>query len=246
MPVRSDLLDDIRTCAAQRGLNLLGLVDAVRFDHGQPCDAQLVPRLPGCGTLVVLASGGRGTAGSVTRCAPFEVAARLQAHGIRLRVVEAGVEPRVRFACLGEAAGFGIVSPVSGLLVHPVYGPWLRLRAVLLLEGKPFGEIVDPGLGERFQPCVACERPCATACPTSALDGLGHHDLRACADHRHRGGCTDGCGVRIACPVGAEHRDSALGGASGHVMPLPALRRWFGFGVWQFVPRLLRTGRARS
>ncbi len=241
--MRSQLLPEIREFAAERGLNLLGLVDAKRYDGSQPCDARASSLLPRCGTLVVLATGGRTAAAQASRASAFEVAAMLQSHGIALRLLEIGVDARLRMGCLGEAAGFGTVSPVSGLLVHPVYGPWLRLRAVLLLEGTPFGPVVEASIAERYQPCGPCARPCVPACPASALDGEGHHDLGTCASHRHAGGCASGCSVRAACPVGAEHRDAALGGANGHVHPIGPLRRWFGLGLWRFVPTRLRLPR---
>lgn len=241
--MRSQLLPEVREFAAQRGLNLFGLVDAHRFDRSQPCDARAASLLPGCGTIVVLATGGKVAAGNVGRCSVYEVAALLQSRGVTLRVVDIGVETRLRLGCLGEAAGFGTVSPVSGLLVHPVYGPWLRLRAALLLEGEPFGPVAEASISERFQPCGPCARPCVPACPAGSLDGAGHHDLGACASHRHAGGCASGCSVRVACPVGAEHREAALGGSVGHVVPLAPLRRWFGLGVWRFVPAALRAGR---
>jgi hypothetical protein len=241
--MRPHLLQEVREFAAQRGLNLFGLVDARRYDSSQPCDARVGSMLGNCGTIVVLATAGKAAAGMATRSSSFEVAALLQSQAIALRMVEIGIGARLRLGCLAEAAGFGTVSPVSGLLVHPVYGPWLRLRAALLLEGHPFGPIAEASISERFQPCVPCARPCVPACPAAASDGAGHHDLAACADHRHGGGCGSGCGVRVACPIGAEHRDAALGGVTGHVVPLAALRRWFGLGVWRFVPGALRPGR---
>ena len=241
--MRHPLLHEVREFAAQRGLNVFGLVDARRFDASQPCDARAAALMAGCGTIVVLATGGKAAASVATRTGCFETAALLQEHGIRLRVVVIGVEARLRVGCLGEAAGFGTVSPVSGLLVHPVYGPWLRLRSVLLLEGMPFGPIPEASISERFQPCGPCARPCVPACPASTFDGAGQHDLAGCAEHRHVGGCASGCSVRVACPVGAEHREAALGGTTGHVLPLRAMRRWFGLGIWRFVPGVLRASR---
>lgn len=241
--MRPELLPQIREFAAERGLNVFGLVDAKRYDGSQPCDARATALSPRCGTMVVLATGGKHAAMQVTRASGFEVAALLQTQGIALRVLEPGVNSRLRIGCLGEAAGFGTVSPVSGLLLHPIYGPWLRVRAVLLLEGMPFGPVDEASISERYQPCGPCARPCVPACPASTFDGVGHHDLGGCATHRHAGGCANGCSVRVACPVGAEHRDAALGGTPGHVLPLGSLRRWFGLGVWRFVPGALRAHR---
>lgn len=82
MTARAELLTEVRAFAAQRGLNLLGLVDAKRFDQSQPCDARSAAWLSGCGTLLVLGSGGRGAGELATRCGPYEIAALLQAHGV--------------------------------------------------------------------------------------------------------------------------------------------------------------------
>ena len=145
---------------------------------------------------------------------------------------------------LAEAAGFGTVSPVSGLLLHPQFGPWLRLRAAILVDGMPFGPIADASIADGFRPCCTCHRPCLDACPASVLDGLGHQDLVRCADHRHAGGCSAGCGSRMACPVGGEHRDAPPAQpVHAHTQDLRGMRRWLGLGAWRFVPAFLRARR---
>jgi hypothetical protein len=252
--MRPHLLDRVRSDAASVGLNLLGLVDRARFDAGEPRERRIANVAPECGTIVVLGSAGRwphrlfawqprsAEAATFGSCGAEHVASLLSAEGLRCRVLRLDGGCRVHHARLGEAAGFGTVSPVSGLLLHPEYGPWLRVRAAVLCEGAPFGAIGDASISEQFQPCCACERPCLTACPASVHDGDGQHDLLACARHRHEGGCADGCASRAACPLGAEHRDHDGPPLHRHTQELATMQRWYGLGMWRFVPKALRGG----
>lgn len=257
--MRSQLLPRVQDAAAGHGLNLFGLVDASRFDSCSPCEQRLAGRLRGCGTIVVLGSGGRqlaqqfGAARANGELAPTpdafaaaglqRVAAEFARDGVRAEVVVLSPSPRWNTGRLGECAGFGTVSPVSGLLLHPTYGPWLRLHGAVLVEGRPFGEIGDASISDRFQPCCSCARPCVTACPAGVHDGQGHQDLSSCASHRHAGGCENLCASRNACPLGSEHRDASDEHVHRHGFQLAALQRWFGFGVWRIVPAFLRHGR---
>jgi epoxyqueuosine reductase len=254
------LLDVVRQVAAEAGLNLFGIVDAQRFDACQPREGRAATWVPKCGTIVVLGSGGRafwqscratkavaaGTVGATemfVRQVAAQAAARLQRGGVACRVVDAGDTPRLSFPRLGEAAGFGIVSPVSGLLLHPEFGPWLRVRAALLIEGRPFGPIPDASITDRFQPCCGCAQPCVSACPAGVHDGVGHQDLARCASHRRDGGCATSCGSRAACPVGAAHRDGADEQSHRYGFALPALPagpRWFGLSIRRLLPRWIR------
>ncbi|MFN7590475.1 MAG: hypothetical protein ACK501_01360 [Planctomycetota bacterium] len=257
--MRSQLLPRVQDAAARCGLNLFGLVDAVRFDSCSPCEQRLSARMRDCGTIVVLGSGGRQLAqqfqASRTNGSPaptpeafalaglHHVAAELARHGVRNEVVELPPSPRWNTGRLGECAGFGTVSPVSGLLLHPTYGPWLRLHGVVLVEGRPFGEIGDASISDHFQPCSSCSRPCVTACPAGVHDGHGHQDVSSCASHRQAGGCEDLCASRSACPLGSEHRDASYEHVHRHAYQLATLQRWFGYGVWRIVPAFLRHGR---
>ncbi len=266
----ASLLSEVRQHASCTGLNLFGLVDAARFDSCQPKEMRVRAIWPKCGTLLVLGSGGRAFWEQFARTQPAarsmapgaasgawagggrefaadafaaecasQLAARCTAHGLRTKVVCGMHSTRVGLPRLGEAAGFGTVSPVTGLLLHPEYGPWVRVRGAILCEGYPFGPVRDASIAERFQPCCACEKPCVAACPAGVHDGFGHHDLGRCAGHRHEGNCSTGCSSRAACPVGAQHRDEP-GEDHRHAYPLPSLQRWFGLGLWRFVPRALR------
>lgn len=85
------------------------------------------------------------------------------------------------FTRLAVATGFGALAP-SHLVIHPIYGPWIALRAVVLLEGEP------PVRAPIAQPCV-CAEPCREAL-AAALPSTDWHAWLA---------------VRDACPLRA-HR----------------------------------------
>lgn len=85
---------------------------------------------------------------------------------------------------IAAAAGFAHLAPTH-LAIHPIYGPWFALRAVVALPGPP------PAPIELAAPC-RCEAPC--------------HDAfaRAVASTDPRAWIA----VRDACPVGRAHRYS--------------------------------------
>jgi hypothetical protein len=214
MPRRS--LVEARTEAGRVGLNAFGLVDALRFDRSQPSERRARRLMAQCGTIVVLGRGGRAAvpaaaAGDCVRNAVDEVARPLRTLG-RIQAVYADEVPQLSFSCLAEAAGLGTVSPVSGLLLHPEYGPWLQLCGALLIDGRPFGEIGDASIADRFNPCCGCTKPCLE--------------------------CEDVGGRRCLCPVGSEHRDVHV--AAKPAAPLPRVQSWCWTGALRMLPRFLR------
>ncbi len=60
------------------------------------------------------------------------------------------------FSRLAVATGFGALAP-SHLVIHPIYGPWIALRALVLVDGDP-----PPPRAPIPQPCQ-CGEPCARA-----------------------------------------------------------------------------------
>lgn len=240
MPASSLIL--VRDQAARAGINLFGLVDAARFDRCQPKERRLGNVLRGCGTALVLGTAGRGLlqnqaeSSSGPQNGEARALAAVRATAIASRaagpctLVLAGAGAPVNFARLGEAAGFGTVSPVSGLFLHPEFGPWLRVRAALLFPGQPFGAIPEASIADRFHPCCSCARPCLAACPAAALDGAGGQHAGHCEQHRLEGGCEQVCCSRHACPLGAAHRDAPEVPLHGH--DCPAKRRVFRVFAW--------------
>ncbi|MDX2092680.1 MAG: hypothetical protein SFX73_32745 [Kofleriaceae bacterium] len=68
------------------------------------------------------------------------------------------------FQRLAVATGLGALAP-SQLVVHPAYGPWFALRAVVLLDQNP--PITPPPIA---QPCV-CGAPCKDALDRALAEG---------------------------------------------------------------------------
>lgn len=100
---------------------------------------------------------------------------------------------------LAERAGFGAPGRV-GVLIHPVYGPWIALRGVLYLRDSLRFEAPPP-----FDPCTGCPAPCETACRGAALPSSGL-DLDRCFRTKLLDStCRRQCDARGACVVGPEH-----------------------------------------
>lgn len=60
------------------------------------------------------------------------------------------------FQKLAIAVGLGAIAPI-GLVIHPAYGPWFALRAVVLVDGEP-----PATCGPIALPC-RCEAACGEA-----------------------------------------------------------------------------------
>lgn len=73
-------------------------------------------------------------------------------------VLEPDLLSKKRMAQLGGIGGFG----KNSLIIHPKYGPWIRLRSILtdaeLAPDEPY----------EGDPCGGCDE-CVRACPTKAL-----------------------------------------------------------------------------
>ncbi|MDH3519167.1 MAG: hypothetical protein OEM49_01825 [Myxococcales bacterium] len=201
------------------GLNVRGALSAERYDGLVPPAWRTAVLLPAARSAVVVASGGRAL-WEAFRAAPEFGAAQDPLDAYTARVVgdlaahwaQAGHPTRALFAferrgggvadfvALGRASGLGVHSRL-GLLLHPHYGPWLSIRALLLTELAWFESRGEDG----FDPCGGCPAPCASACPTRAPAPSGF-DVAACAATRRREpDCALRCAARRACPVGAQH-----------------------------------------
>ena len=67
------------------------------------------------------------------------------------------------FVGLATACGLGVPSRL-GILLHPTYGPWWAIRALLLTERE-----LPPTVALDWAPCDGCPAPCAQACPSDAV-----------------------------------------------------------------------------
>jgi epoxyqueuosine reductase QueG len=256
------LLDSCRTCARGHAFDLFGVVDAAAFDRCQPQGRRACDLVEGAGTVVVLGHGGpdfwrhiEHVAGPIGRARPgydpIDAFSRQSAEDLvailrRAGQVAATVLPSdkraLNFLQLGEEAGFGTISPAIGLLIHPRYGPWISLRAAVVIAGRPFGEAAfSRSIAGDYQPCAACRRPCLTACPSGAYrPDQTAPQIERCADYRHQGGCAHGCDVRRACPVGSEYRYEPKEERFRHAYSLFTMQRVLGLGAWRYVPRFFR------
>ncbi len=231
----SVLLTDLEQRARGLGLDLFGVVDAARFDASQPHEGRCSRLLPDCGTAIVV---GRGVPTTIDLPALAQLEQFLRAAGLQVRAATPTYS-RLSFACLGEAAGLGIVSPVIHRLLHPRFGPWVTVQGVLLLSGRPFGPIADASIAASFHPCCKCERPCVAACPATVHDGHGNSDLGRCHDRRHRNGCGSSCSVVRSCPVGADVKVALAHEAERHRFESQLLARRYGRGLLHSLRRWL-------
>ncbi len=91
-----------------------------------------------------------------------------------------------------EAAGLLWRSP-SGLGVHPVFGPWVALRALLIVDAPP------PAVPAPAAPCGHCEGACGPAFAALCVEAAPHAQA---VESSWRAWVA----MRDACPRGREHR----------------------------------------
>jgi methylmalonic aciduria homocystinuria type C protein len=89
------------------------------------------------------------------------------------------------FQRIAVAAGVGTLAR-TGLVIHPTFGPWFALRAVVLIEGTPITRALAP-------PACDCAARCDAALQRARASGSTWREWLA---------------VRDACCVGREHRYS--------------------------------------
>ncbi|MEN0040798.1 MAG: hypothetical protein AAF764_05630 [Pseudomonadota bacterium] len=113
-------------------------------------------------------------------------------------------EPRWPFQTYAKAAT-GMNNSPLGLLIHPQYGLWTALRAILVFNG----DFDAPQHHVDWHPCDRCvEKPCLNTCPVDAFRPEGY-DWQGCKAHvaspKGRACLNGGCLARRACPVGMEY-----------------------------------------
>jgi len=98
-------------------------------------------------------------------------------------------------ARLADQVGLASLSP-SHLAVHPEHGPWVALRAVLLVD------VDGPPLTPRApSPCAGCAAPCVPALAHAIAVSGEPLDSAAIAAHAR-----EWIAVRDACPIGRASR----------------------------------------
>jgi epoxyqueuosine reductase QueG len=214
------------------GLNLRGVASIARYDACVPAAWRAEHCLPAARSAVVVAAGGRRlfSAFRTARATGARVGnGELDAH-VRAVVARAAEciagrdlyawERRggafADFVALGRTVGLGAPSRL-GLLLHPQYGPWMSIRAVVLTPLVLSPDAPQAG----FDPCHGCAAPCADVCPGGALAGA-RFDVAACgATRRREPACALACAARRACVLG--RNDQYTAAAEAHHMRAAAL-----------------------
>jgi len=196
------LIDTVRGALLPAGLNLISALPVERYDREVPESFHLSKRHPDGKSLVVIGNGGRAFwDGFRAYCENHRDFAQRETHPLdayTMVVIESRLPPLlqsagvaesilypfdferepVSFMHLGAVAGLGTRS-LLGVLVHPEFGPWIALRAALLLNVE-----IEPTPVVPFDPCGGCgDKPCITACPAGAVSERGW-DVPACATYR--------------------------------------------------------------
>ena len=223
-----DLLNTIINALVPFGLNLIGTTTLAAYEALVPTQYHVSSLLPGAKTLVVIGNGGgQFWEGFRSYCHKRPGYLQEREHPLddyTVEVIEKTLSPTltpsgaayrylypfrfwsepVSFMHLARAAGLASPS-ILGVVIHPQYGPWMALRAALLINQELYAEPVAAD----FDPCPTCvERACITACPASAISTEKGWDIPGCVRQRLRvtTDCVDYCRARFDCVYGREHR----------------------------------------
>jgi hypothetical protein len=198
------------------GLDVQGVADGRKYE----------PWLAGCRSVIVFGSGGTALWDALLAACrhdprrwsdeehPLDAFVRAEVLAIdpdppasRRWIFCGALDPeQPDFRTLAWEAGLGHASKL-GLLLHPVFGPWLGLRAACFTTEvlEPTGPLAGPA------PCEGCPAPCVDACPGGAMSRERGWDVRVCSGfHETSPVCHRDCASRAACPVGERHRYGEL------------------------------------
>lgn len=221
-----NLFQLISSKAQAFGLNLTAAISSRRYDAGAAPAYRAGALFPQCRSIVLIGNGGAdfwhkfkahaaANPGWWDRNDPLddftreiienEIVNPIQRLDIGCKAVYPfGSPPTLNFMQL--AMLMGLASPsIIGVVVHPVFGPWIAFRAALLLDC----ELEHPGDASGFDPCPSCRtRSCITACPASAVSFPSGWDIPRCLSHRVEAypDCAAQCHARVACVLSPEHR----------------------------------------
>ena len=223
----AELLETIRSAAAPYGLNLVAAIPAGGYDRIVPPAMRASTIDPAARSIVVIGNGGGGLWRAFTAHAARNPGWRERANPLddfTLDVIERYVIVAVRdsgvrcvpvypFMSGGPTLNFmeaaklaGLAGPsILGVVVHPVYGPWIAFRAALILDV----EIDRPGAARGFDPCPTCTaRSCMSACPAGAVTFPSGWDIPGCLTYRveAEAECAPRCHARAGCVLGPEYR----------------------------------------
>jgi epoxyqueuosine reductase len=221
-----DSLRSIFARARQFGLNLTAAVPAERYELAAPPAYRANAIHPACRSIAVIGNGGADfwrafkahaatNPGWLERDDPLddftrqivelEIVKPIKEAGFGcIPVYPFGAGPTLNFMQLAMLAGLAGPS-IIGVVVHPVFGPWIAFRAAILLDC----EIDLTGDAVGFDPCPTCSiRSCISACPASAVSFPSGWNISGCLAHRIEAHpqCADRCHARVACVLSPEQR----------------------------------------
>jgi hypothetical protein len=200
---------------ARAGLNLVGTLTPDEYDRLVPEVWSLARVAPASQGVLVVGNAGRAL-WPLFRASPEARLRRdpLDRYTERVLREVAGMLPQpasvalyrerrdqqyLPLVRLAERAGFGSPGRV-GVLLHPVYGPWISIRGVLFAGFRvPFRK------PEPFDPCTGCPAPCAVVCHGQVIGPRGV-DVEGCFRTKLlERACRAACDARSACVLGPEH-----------------------------------------
>ena len=199
----------------ESGFNLVGTVSVKAYDARTPKVHRVSTYMAKAQSVVVIGTGGTGFWSLLTReerslhhCIDRVTVRRMRSvrealsgdnHKIIFPFRSTGM--RFSFRRLAEMAGFGPADTVLGILIHPEFGPWISIRALIITEAQIEPDVVE----HSFDPCSPCDKPCISACPAHALTRESFF-IEACGRELATSeGCHGGCQSRYACIYGKEH-----------------------------------------
>ncbi|HUY29162.1 MAG TPA: hypothetical protein VMV27_17260 [Candidatus Binataceae bacterium] len=244
----SPIIETLRRAGAPYGLNLVAAASVERYDAMVAAPYRASTIAPSARSIIAIANGGGALWAALKRHADAnpgwwrrdnplddftrevverEIAPIARIGGAAPAIVYPfmGGGPTLNFIELGKAAGLAGPS-ILGVVVHPVFGPWIAFRAALLID-----QAIDaPGEAAGFDPCPSCTvRSCIPACPVGAVAYPAGWDIPKCIAHRveNEPECAPRCHARAGCVLGPEHRypDDELAYHQGRA--LGAMRPWY-------------------
>lgn len=204
-----------RTCAPA-GFDLLQPLCVGWYNRAVDAEYR-VPDLGDPGSLAVVIGNTRALWTPFRRAVAADPALQVASHPLQqyiARVIGAAVEAlktahevrfdfeppprRVAMQDLAHVAGLAFKSPTY-LSVHPTYGPWIALRALVVVAtpGPPGPPPVSS------QPCV-CQHQCAPRLEEAFTRAADARSTISTGDVAEQ--WRNWLAVRDACPVGREHR----------------------------------------
>jgi epoxyqueuosine reductase len=223
----SSVLDLVSAAAAPFGLNLIAAIPAIRYDRVVPTKMRARTIDPEAHSIIVIGNGGGAFWRAFTEHAaqhsgwrdrqnPLddftraiidrEVVGAARASGVRCTPVYPFMNggATLNFMELAKLAGLAGRS-IIGVVVNPVYGPWVAFRASILVDV----DIDIPGEALGFDPCPTCQtRSCISSCPAKAVAFPAGWDIPRCLTHRVEveADCAMRCHARTGCVLGPDHR----------------------------------------